>query len=87
MFYIHPWEMDTEQPTIRKVGWKSSLRHYSGLKRSEARLERLLHEFSFTAMSESIQQWERHARTMPVAESSRVHSGIDSGVFEGAQVF
>jgi polysaccharide deacetylase family protein (PEP-CTERM system associated) len=49
VFYIHPWELDPDQPRIR-VGPLTRLRHYRGLHRSVARLGRLLDEFQFTSV-------------------------------------
>jgi polysaccharide deacetylase family protein (PEP-CTERM system associated) len=46
MFYIHPWEIDPEQPRVR-AGWFSRFRHYNNLDRCEDRLHRLLAEFEF----------------------------------------
>ena len=46
IFYLHPWEVDPEQPRV-KAGWKSRLRHYTNLDRCEARLRRLIGEFRF----------------------------------------
>jgi polysaccharide deacetylase family protein (PEP-CTERM system associated) len=50
VFYIHPWELDAEQPRIR-VGPLSHIRHYRGLKSTQARLARLLSEFRFTSIA------------------------------------
>jgi polysaccharide deacetylase family protein (PEP-CTERM system associated) len=50
-FYLHPWEVDPEQPRIR-VGAFSRFRHYTNLGRTESRLRRVLSEFSFTSMRE-----------------------------------
>lgn len=44
--YFHPWELDPQQPRIA-ARWKSKLRHYTGLKRMEKRLDSLLNSFSF----------------------------------------
>ena len=49
VFYIHPWELDPEQPRIR-VGPLTRIRHYRGLKTSRLYLERLLDEFEFTSV-------------------------------------
>jgi polysaccharide deacetylase family protein (PEP-CTERM system associated) len=46
IFYLHPWEVDPAQPRVR-TGWKSRLRHYTNLHRTEARLRRLIGEFKF----------------------------------------
>ena len=50
VFYIHPWELDPEQPRIR-VGPLTHLRHYRGLRNSRAILQRLLGEFRFTSVA------------------------------------
>ena len=42
MFYIHPWEIDPQQPRVPSVGWKSRFRHYVGLDRTEQKLRKLL---------------------------------------------
>jgi polysaccharide deacetylase family protein (PEP-CTERM system associated) len=46
IFYLHPWEIDTEQPKI-SAGWKSRFRHYNNLDKCEPRLERLINDFKF----------------------------------------
>ncbi|MBL8253488.1 MAG: DUF3473 domain-containing protein [Candidatus Competibacter sp.] len=46
IFYLHPWEVDPEQPRIR-AGWLSTFRHYTNLSRCESRLRCLLQDFSF----------------------------------------
>ncbi|MBN8929934.1 MAG: polysaccharide deacetylase [Rhodospirillales bacterium 69-11] len=33
IFYLHPWEIDPDQPRIAGVRWKSRLRHYTNLDR------------------------------------------------------
>ncbi len=50
-FYLHPWEIDPDQPRIR-VGALSRFRHYTNLHRCEQRLGRLLSEFTFSSMRE-----------------------------------
>jgi hypothetical protein len=49
MFYIHPWEIDDQQPRL-PVSFLTRLRHYNGLGRTWARLERLLARFRFTSV-------------------------------------
>ena len=50
MFYIHPWEVDVDQPRIA-VPTIARLRHYNGLHRTLPRLERILGEFRFTSVA------------------------------------
>ena len=52
-FYLHPWEVDPDQPRIR-VGPLSRFRHYTNLSRCESRLRRVLREFAFTSMREAL---------------------------------
>jgi polysaccharide deacetylase family protein (PEP-CTERM system associated) len=52
-FYVHPWEIDDEQPRLSR-GWLTRLRHYGGLKRASGRLSRLLGEFQFTTVADSM---------------------------------
>ncbi len=46
IFYLHPWEIDPEQPRIR-AGRLSTFRHYTNLSRCETRLGQLLRDFRF----------------------------------------
>jgi polysaccharide deacetylase family protein (PEP-CTERM system associated) len=47
-FYLHPWEVDPDQPRVDGVSWKSRFRHYNNLHRTEQRLARLLQDFRWT---------------------------------------
>jgi len=44
--YLHPWEVDPEQPRIRDK-FRSRFRHYTNLSRMHERLEYLLRNYSF----------------------------------------
>jgi hypothetical protein len=46
IFYLHPWEIDPDQPRIR-AGLLSRFRHYNNLTRCRARLEALTSDFEF----------------------------------------
>ncbi|MGH7703638.1 MAG: XrtA system polysaccharide deacetylase [Gemmatimonadales bacterium] len=50
MFYIHPWEVDPDQPRV-VVPPLTRVRHYRGLDRTLPRLRRLLEEFRFTSVA------------------------------------
>jgi polysaccharide deacetylase family protein (PEP-CTERM system associated) len=45
-FYTHPWEIDPDQPRFG-VSRLNQIRHYRGLSRTFARIDRLLGEFRF----------------------------------------
>ena len=51
MVYIHPWEIDPEQP-VQPVGTISRIRHYRNLEDTEQRLSQLFREFRFTAVKQ-----------------------------------
>jgi len=55
--YLHPWEIDPQQPRIDGAGLKSNFRHYLNLGKTESRLVRLLEEFN----------WGRFDRILGVA--------------------
>jgi polysaccharide deacetylase family protein (PEP-CTERM system associated) len=52
-FYLHPWEIDDAQPRFT-VPRLTRLRHYGGLAGVMPRLERLLQEFRFASVAESL---------------------------------
>lgn len=49
IFYLHPWEVDPQQPRV-EASLLSRFRHYNNLDRCEARLSRLIDDFSFTSV-------------------------------------
>lgn len=51
IFYLHPWEIDAEQPRFN-ASWLSRFRHYTNLSVCEARLARLIGEFKFATVRE-----------------------------------
>jgi len=50
VFYFHPWEVDPQQPRVSGASAKARFRHYLNLDRMEARLDRLLDDFSWSRM-------------------------------------
>jgi polysaccharide deacetylase family protein (PEP-CTERM system associated) len=55
LFYIHPWEIDPGQPRVRQAKLSARLRHRINLSATEARLTRLVADFS----------WDRMDRVFP----------------------
>jgi hypothetical protein len=53
VLYLHPWEVDPDQPRM-PVGLKTRLRHYTGLKRVMGRLRRLLGQYRWGTISDSV---------------------------------
>jgi polysaccharide deacetylase family protein (PEP-CTERM system associated) len=66
-FYIHPWELDPEQPAL-PVSPLVRVRHYRGLDRTEGRLRRLLGTFSFRSIRETLDEND----LQPAIRASRV---------------
>ncbi|HEX5437710.1 MAG TPA: XrtA system polysaccharide deacetylase [Gemmatimonadaceae bacterium] len=66
MFYIHPWELDPDQPRL-PVGWPTRMRHYAGLQRTQARVQRLLGALRFTSVSRCLRLQAPPATTTQTA--------------------
>ena len=57
VFYLHPWEVDPEQPRI-KTNLISRFRHYNNLDKCEDRLNELIKDFKFETMSGVLNEME-----------------------------
>lgn len=66
MFYIHPWEIDEEQPRITSP-FLTRVRHYRNIDKTVGRLEQLLAEFRFTSVARRLS-----------GSSNRWIAGVDS---------
>lgn len=71
IFYLHPWEVDPEQPRI-KSSLLSRFRHYNNLHKCKTRLERLLSDFEFSSVLNVLNNTELN-----------VESGIDHNLKTG----
>ncbi|HVU65116.1 MAG TPA: polysaccharide deacetylase family protein [Phycisphaerales bacterium] len=59
MSYIHPREIDPEQPRL-KLPWKKGFKYYVGIKGCEAKLREVLRTYRFTTITEtlkSVRDW------------------------------
>lgn len=54
IFYLHPWEVDPQQPRI-EASWFSKFRHYRNLDQCETRLRKLMRDFKFTTVAEVLE--------------------------------
>jgi len=68
-FYIHTWEVDPDQPRM-DVSWATRLRHYGGLGRTLPRLERLLSEFRFAPIENTLSRLVSAQRGIALSESA-----------------
>ncbi len=46
IMYLHPWEVDPEQPRVKQATITSKFRHYSNLGKTRSRLKNLINSFS-----------------------------------------
>jgi polysaccharide deacetylase family protein (PEP-CTERM system associated) len=53
VFYLHPWEIDPEQPRMRGP-WLSQIRHYMNLGKTQMRMSKLLSDFRFAPIRDSV---------------------------------
>ena len=58
-FYVHPWEVDPQQPRIRGGSRLSRFRHYVNLHTTHRKLERLLTEFRFGTVTQVVNAWQQ----------------------------
>ncbi len=47
-FYMHPWEIDPDQPRVARMSMKARFLHFHHLKDMPGRVRRLLSDFEFT---------------------------------------
>lgn len=50
VFYMHPWEIDVDQPRVPGVSRRARLRHHLNISRTRPRLENLLQQFRWDRM-------------------------------------
>lgn len=60
VFYIHPWEVDPDQPRFDDAPLKSRFRHYTNLGKTADRFSRLLETFRFAPMREVLENRMHH---------------------------
>ena len=56
VFYLHPWEIDPEQPKVKGIKLSYRLRHYSGLNKAEHKIKKLLKDFKFISIKEGLRK-------------------------------
>jgi polysaccharide deacetylase family protein (PEP-CTERM system associated) len=56
MFYVHPWELDADQPRVPAASRVSRFRHYVNLAKTHNKLDKLLGDISFGRICDAIGQ-------------------------------
>jgi polysaccharide deacetylase family protein (PEP-CTERM system associated) len=54
IFYLHPWELDPEQPRFNDLPFSSRLRHYTNLSKTRYRLRQLLADFDWQPIGDVV---------------------------------
>ena len=54
VFYIHPWEIDADQPRVEGIRGDYRFRHYVGLRKCESRFAALLKDFRWCTIGELV---------------------------------
>ena len=62
VFYLHPWEIDPDQPRMTGIGIKTRFRHYLNLHSTEQRFRNLLMDFKFSPLSTLITAELQHSQ-------------------------
>jgi len=72
VFYLHPWEIDPEQPKLpaRRLG---RFRHYRNLDKTEGRLHSLLRDFRFGPLKTVLELTEAAPQVPMLAPALRYH--------------
>lgn len=71
VMYLHPWELDPEQPRMDGP-LLSQVRHYLNLSKTEQRLRWLLRDFSFAPINQVVQ----HVRYIFERQGDRSHATV-----------
>jgi polysaccharide deacetylase family protein (PEP-CTERM system associated) len=71
VMYLHPWELDPEQPRMEGP-LLSKVRHYLNLSKTEQRLRWLLRDFSFAPINQVVQ----HVRYIFEKQGDRSHATV-----------
>jgi hypothetical protein len=75
MIYLHPWEIDPEQPRI-SAPLRSRFRHYQNLDSTAEKLTKLLRTFSLTTMEEALAEQAQLTRVAAV-QNAQVDQNVN----------
>jgi polysaccharide deacetylase family protein (PEP-CTERM system associated) len=69
--YLHPWELDPAQPRM-DGGITARMRHYFGLRRTEAKFRRLLQDFDFAPLGSLVRELHQRPATSSAAAMPQI---------------
>lgn len=76
VFYLHPWEIDPDQPRVRAASRRSKFRHYVNLSSTFKKLEGLLGQFRFGTLTDALVS--APSPVLPTAAPSKPRSALAS---------
>lgn len=59
IFYIHPWELDIDQPRFNNGSRLSKFRHYVNLRKTEKKFTNLLMSFRFSSVRQILERYSK----------------------------
>ena len=54
IFYFHPWEIDPDQPRMKRAPLKSQLRHYINLRKMEGKLSNIFEAYPWQRIDRAL---------------------------------
>lgn len=72
--YLHPWELDTEQPRLAASA-TARFRQYTNIRRTGARLRQLIHDFRFAPIREALATFDLEPAGTVAAAPRRIATG------------
>ncbi len=70
VFYVHPWELDPDQPRLQICSRLSRTRHYLNLASTEKKLDVLLRKFRFGPLGDVIEETRLSSSVPTVAQAT-----------------
>ena len=74
IFYLHPWEIDPEQPRIDGISRKSRFRHYVNIGKTENRFSRILSDFRLSSILDVLNSNTAPLRAAALADNSTIEN-------------
>ena len=76
VFYVHPWEVDPQQPRLPVASRLSRFRHYVNLSTTHSKLDTLLSRFKFGPLRDVVAQAQQNiAANCVTPQSASAHCG------------
>ena len=68
--YVHPWEVDPDQPIVAGASRRDHVRHRLNLRRTHDRLDRLLEAFRFGTVTEALRGYRARLASVPTVAAN-----------------